>query len=66
MDRDEGMLKEPCPLDWRSLAERATVENDPAKLVNLVFQIERVLAKQQRNFSDWKCHENRSRECHSN
>lgn len=66
MDRDEDMLNELCPLDWRSLAERATVENDPVKLVTLVFQIERVLEEQQRNSSDWKCHENRSREWYSN
>jgi hypothetical protein len=42
------------------------VEKDPEKLVNLIFQIERVLAEQQRSFSDWKSHENRSRECYSN
>ena len=66
MDRDEDVLNEPCPLDWRSLATRATVEKDPEKLVRLVFQIERVLADEQRSFSDWKSHENRSREFYSN
>ena len=66
MDRNEDMLNEPCPLDWRSLATRATVENDPEKLVNLVFQIERLLTEQQQDFSDWSCHENRSREWYSN
>ena len=66
MDGNEDMLNEPCPLDWRSLATRATVENDPEKLVNLVYQIERLLAEQQQDFSDWSCHENRSREWYSN
>ena len=55
MDGNEDMLNEPSPLDWRSLATRATVENDPEKLVNLVYQIERLLTEQQ-HFSDWSCH----------
>jgi len=54
------------PAAWRSLAERARVEIDPEKLLNLVLELDRVLEEQQRDFSDWKSQENRSREWHSN
>jgi len=54
------------PGNWRSLAERARLEMDPEKLLNLVSELNNVLKEQQRNFSDWKAHENRSREWHSN
>jgi len=39
---------------------------DPEKLMNLVLELNSGLEEQQRNFSDWKSHENRSREWHSN
>jgi hypothetical protein len=35
--------------DWRLLAERARVEMDPEKLMNLVLELNSVLVEQQRN-----------------
>jgi hypothetical protein len=66
MDRNEDVRNIQCPGDWRPLAERARVEMDPEKLINLVSELNSALEEQQRNFSDWKSHENRSREWHSN
>jgi hypothetical protein len=66
MDRNEDRRNTQFPIDWRSLAERASVEKDPEKLVNLALQLESVLAEQQRTFSDWKSREDRPRERHSN
>jgi hypothetical protein len=34
--------------DWRSLAERASKEKDPEKLMSLVSELSRVLEEQQR------------------
>jgi hypothetical protein len=58
--------------DWRLLAERARVEMDPEKLLNLVTELNRILEEQQSHPSDRESgenresHENRSSEEHSN
>ena len=57
---------------WRSIAERARVEMDPEKLINLVSQLNSALEQQQSFTSgcefhgNRESHENRSREWHSN
>ena len=65
MDRNEDVRNADCPVDWRSLAETASVEKDPEKVVKIVLQLERVLA-QQRTFSDRKSREHQPRERYSN
>jgi hypothetical protein len=72
MDRNEDVRNIQCPGDWRSLAERARVEMDPEKLINLVSELNSALDEQQ-NFTSGcefhgnrESHENRSREWHSN
>lgn len=39
MDRDEDVRNTQDPVNWRSLAERASVEKDPEKLVKLVLHL---------------------------
>jgi hypothetical protein len=50
------------PGDWKSLAERASHETDPEKLMNVVVELNGVLEEQQRNYHIWdrRSHENRS------
>ena len=66
MDGNKDTQNAQRPADWRSLAKQASVEMDPEKLMNLALELNGGLEEQQRNFSDWKSHENRSREWHSN
>ena len=66
MDGNKDTQNAQRPADWRSLAKQSSVEMDPEKLMNLVLELNSVLEEQQRNFSDWKSHENRSREWYSN
>jgi hypothetical protein len=62
MHGDRATEKKQWVDDWRSLAERARVEMDPEKVLNLVSELNSVLEQQQRNCSAWKSHENRSKE----
>jgi hypothetical protein len=49
MDGTEETRIEQRPGDWRLLAERASVEMDPEKLMNLVLELNSVLEERQRN-----------------
>jgi hypothetical protein len=58
--------------DWRLLAERARVETDPEKLLNLVTELNSILEEQENHPRDRNSgenrgsHDNRSSEGHSN
>ena len=68
MDRTKETRSGQQPGDWRLLAERASEEMDPEKLMNLVLELNSVLEEQPRNYriSNRASHENRSREPYSN
>jgi hypothetical protein len=72
MNRTEDVRKMQRRGDWRSLAERARVEMDPEKLINLVSELNSALEERQSFTSgcefhgNRESHENRSREWHSN
>ena len=61
MDRDktEATRNTHRPADWRSLAERARMELDPEKLLNLVSELDRALEEPQSYASDCEFHGNR-------
>jgi hypothetical protein len=48
MDETRDTRNTPRPGDWKLLAERASKEKDPEKLMSLVSELSRVLEEQQR------------------
>jgi hypothetical protein len=50
MDATQEIATAPQPRDWRSLAQRASVEMDSTKLINLVIELNRVLDELQGTF----------------
>lgn len=67
MQGNKGHEKNRELTNWRSLAERASVEMDSEKLLNLVSELSSALEHGQRNYgvSDRNPHENKSRELNS-
>ena len=52
MDESTEAQNAQRPSDWRVLAERASKETDPEKLMSLVVELNRVLeARQRKHFS---------------
>ena len=68
MDQNKEIRNAQRPGDYRLLAQQASVEIDPEKLMNLVLELNGVFEEQHSNYysSDRESHENRSREWHSN
>ena len=67
MQGNKGHEKKRELTNWRSLAQRASVEMDSEKLLNLVSELSSALEHGQRNYgvSDRNPHENKTKELNS-
>jgi hypothetical protein len=67
MQGNKGHEKNRELTNWRSLAQRASVEMDPEKLLNLVSELNSALEHRERNYciSDRNPHRNKSKEWNS-